>query len=122
MEGLIVGKQMKKRKNIILLIVFLAVFLLLLPIAIKLSIGIHQYIVPEGSMEPRYVAKMYMNDNSTLEEIFGENYKYMYWDMNWGTKENGEKTSTVTFWVFNHGKYTVYLDLQEKEWIVVHSE
>ena len=116
------GKQMKKRKNIILLIVFLAVFLLLLPIAIKLSIGIHQYIVPEGSMEPRYVAKMYMNDNSTLEEIFGENYKYMYWDMNWGTKENGEKTSTVTFWVFNHGKYTVYLELQEKEWIVVHSE
>jgi uncharacterized membrane protein len=64
---------MKKRKNIILFIVCLTVFLLLLPIAIKLAIGIHQYIVPEGSVEPRYVAKMYMKDNQKLEKIFGEN-------------------------------------------------
>ena len=122
MEGLIVGKQMEKRKKMILLIVFLTIFLLLLPIAIKLSIGIHRYIVPEGSVEPRYVAKMYMKDNQELEKIFGENYKYMYLDMSWETNENGENTSTVTFWVFNHGKYAVYLELQGKEWIVVHSE
>jgi hypothetical protein len=113
---------MKKRKNIILFIVCLTVFLLLLPIAIKLAIGIHRYIVPEGSVEPRYVAKMYMKDNQKLEKIFGENYKYMYLDMSWETNENGENTSTVTFWVFNHGKYTIYLELHDKEWVVIHFE
>lgn len=113
---------MKKRKNIIILIISLTIFLILLPIAIKLSFAIHRYVVPEGSVEPRYVAKMYMKDNQELEKIFGENYKYMYLDMSWETKENGEKTSTVTFWVFNHGKYTIYLELHDKEWVVIHSE
>jgi len=113
---------MKKRKIIIILIISLTIFLLLLPIAIKLSIGIYRYIVPEGSVEPRHIAKMYMKDNQELEEIFGKNYKYMYLDMSWDTMENGEKSSTVTFWVFNHGKYTVYLELQENEWVVVHAE
>ena len=111
-----------KRKNIIILIVCLTIFLLLLPIAIRLSLAIHHYIVPEGSVEPRYIAKIYMKDNPKLENIFGENYNYIFWDMDWETNDNGEKSSTVTFWVFNYGKYTVYLELQGNEWVVIHSE
>ncbi len=113
---------MKKRKVIIVFIVCLTIFLLLLPIAIRLATAIHRYVVPAGSVEPRHIAKMYMRDNPELEALFGENYKYIYLDMDWETKDNEEKSSTVTFWVWGYGKYTVYLELQGKEWIIVHAK
>ena len=111
--------KIKIRKNVIILIICLAIFLLLLPMGIQLSLAIHRYVVPDGSVEPRYVAKTYMQDNLELEKLFGEEYKYIYLDMDWEINDDREKSSTVTFWVFNYGKYIVYLELKDNEWIIV---
>ena len=111
--------MMKNKKVIIIFIVCVVLFLVLVPFAIKLSISIHRYIVPEGSVEPRYVARAYMDNNQELIEQFGENYRYYPKDMSWSTNENGVQTSTVIFWIPRHGTYEVYLEYQDGEWVVV---